>query len=65
MAVVAEKIEARGDLAPQERDWMNDWYLDPTDVDNSRRHTYFTEVETRAEELLLVNFEVIMETRVS
>jgi len=66
MAVVAEKIEARGDSAPQEGDWMYDWHLDSaTNIDNSRRHTYFAEVAAGAEKLLLDNFKVIVETRVS
>ena len=66
MAVVAEKIEARGDSAPQEGDWMYDWHLDSaTNIDNSRRHTYFAEVAAGAEKLLLSNFKVIVETRVS
>ena len=65
MAVVAEKIEARGDSAPQ-GDWMYDWHLDSaTDIVNSRRHTYFAEVAAGAEKLLLDNFKVIVETRVS
>ena len=66
MAVVAEKIEARGDSAPQEGDWMYDWHLDSaTDIVNSRRHAYFAEVEAGAEKLLLDNFKVIVEMRVS
>jgi hypothetical protein len=66
MAVVAEKIEARGDSAPQEGDWMYDWHLDSaTNIVNSRRHTYFAEVAARAEKLLLDNFNAIVETRVS
>jgi len=66
MAVVAEKIEARGDSAPQEGDWVYDWHLDSaTNIDNSRRHAYFAEVAAGAEKLLLGNFKVIVETRVS
>ena len=63
MAVVAEKIEARGDSAPQE---VYDWHLDSaTNIDNSRRHIYFVEVAAGAEKLLLNNFKVIVEARVS
>jgi hypothetical protein len=64
MAVVAEKIEARS--APHEGDWMYDWHLDSaTNIDNSRRHTYFAEVAARADRLLFDNCTVIVETRVS
>jgi len=66
MAVVAKKIEAKGDTAPQNRDWMHNWHLDSvTDIINSCWHTYFAEVADRAEKLLLDNVEVIVETRVS
>jgi hypothetical protein len=66
MAVVAEKIEARGDSAPQEGDWMYDWHLDDaTNIINSRRHTYFAEVAAEAEKLLLDNSEVLEKKRVS
>jgi len=66
MAVVVEKIEARGDNAPQEGDWMYDWHLESaTNIINSRRHTYFTEVAAVAEKLLVDNFKAIVGTRVS
>ena len=66
MAVVAEKIKARGHSAPLDGDWMHDWHLDSaTNIDNSRRHIYFAEVAAGAEKLLLDNVEVIVKTRVS
>jgi hypothetical protein len=66
MAVVAEKIEARGYNAPLDGDWLHDWHLDSaTNILNSRRHTYFAEVAARAEKLLLINSKIIVETRVS
>jgi hypothetical protein len=66
IAVVAEKLEARGDSAPPRGDWMSDWHLDSAiDIADTRRYTYFTEVAARADNLLLDNCKAIVDMRVS
>jgi hypothetical protein len=46
-----------------ETGWMTGDLDSATDIVNSRRHTYFSEVAAIAEKLLLINRKVIVETR--
>ena len=66
MAIVAEKLEPHGGSAPQKGDWMSDWRLDSaTDIADSRRYNNFTEVATKAENLLLDNYTALVDMRMS